>query len=153
MDTQGQNVTQLLIAWRAGDHRAMEDLAPLLQRELRLIASRYMAGERVGHILQATALVNEAYLRLIDWKNVEWQNRAQFFAIASQIMRRILVDYARLQHRKKRGGNACKCRYRTLPVSLSREPTNWSRWTRPFRRLNRSLQGRVVSLNCGSLGG
>jgi len=71
-----------------------------------------MAGERPGHVLQATALVNEAYLKLIDCKNVEWQNRAQFFAIASQIMRHILVDYARSQHREKRGGNA-------VQVSLS----------------------------------
>ena len=112
MDTPQRDITQLLIAWRAGDHGAMEDLAPVLQRELRRIAAYYMAGERVGHVLQATALVNEAYLRLIDWKNVEWQSRAQFFAIASQIMRRILVDYARVQHREKRGGNV-------LQVSLS----------------------------------
>ena len=112
MDTPQRDITQLLIAWRAGDHGAMEDLAPALQRELRRIAAHYMAGERVGHVLQATALVNEAYLRLIDWKNVEWQSRAQFFAIASQIMRRILVDYARVQHREKRGGNV-------LQVSLS----------------------------------
>jgi len=104
MDTQGRNVTQLLIAWRAGDRGAIDDLAPLLQRELRLIASRYMAGERVGHILQATALVNEAYLRLIDWKNVQWQNRSHFFGVAAQLMRRILVDYARSRLYDKRGG-------------------------------------------------
>src|SRR5260370_38681960 len=91
----------------------MEELAPILQQELHRAASRYMAGERRGHLLQTTALVNEAYLRLIDWKNVQWQSRAHFFAMASQIMRRILVDYARTQHREKRGGKA-------VQVSLSK---------------------------------
>jgi RNA polymerase sigma-70 factor (ECF subfamily) len=91
----------------------MEDLAPILHKELHRVASRYMAGERRGHILQTTALVNEAYLRLIDWKNVQWQNRAHFFAMASQIMRRILVDYARTRLREKRGGDA-------VVVSLSK---------------------------------
>jgi RNA polymerase sigma factor (TIGR02999 family) len=84
----------------------MEKLAPVLEEELHRVASRYLAGERRGHILQTTALVNEAYLRLIDWKHVEWQNRAQFFATAAQMMRHILVDYARAQHREKRGGSA-----------------------------------------------
>jgi RNA polymerase sigma factor (TIGR02999 family) len=107
-----RDITQLLIAWRAGNQQALDDLAPRLQRELRRIAAHYMAGERAGHVLQATALVNEAYLRLIDWKNVEWQSRAQFFGIASQMMRRILVDYARAQQAEKRGGDA-------LQVSLS----------------------------------
>jgi RNA polymerase sigma factor (TIGR02999 family) len=112
MDTPAPNITELLIAWRGGDQQAFENLAPILQRELHRVASYQMAGERPGHILRATALVNEVYLRLIDWENVQWQSRAQFFAIASQIMRRILVDYARVQHREKRGGNA-------LQVSLS----------------------------------
>jgi RNA polymerase sigma factor (TIGR02999 family) len=98
------NVTELLVAWGGGDQAAMEHLAPVLQQELHRVASRHLAGERRGHILQATALVNEVYLRLIDWKNAQWQNRAQFFAMASQMMRHILVDYARAQHREKRGG-------------------------------------------------
>lgn len=80
--------------------------------ELHRLAKRYMAGERQGHILQTTALVNEAYMRLVDWKNVEWQSRAHFFGMAAQIMRRILVDFARTQQREKRGGRA-------LVVSLS----------------------------------
>jgi RNA polymerase sigma-70 factor (ECF subfamily) len=105
-------ITQLLIAWGGGDLAAMEQLAPVLQQELHRVASRHLAAEPRGHILQATALVNEAYLRLIDWKNVRWQNRAQFFAVASQMMRHILVDYARAQHREKRGGSA-------VQVSLS----------------------------------
>ena len=90
----------------------MHLLAPVVQGELHRLAARYMAGERPGHILQTTALVNEAYLRLVDWKSVRWQNRAHFFGIAAQMMRRILVDFARAQHRSKRGGD-------TLQVSLS----------------------------------
>ena len=100
------DITQLLVAWGGGDLAAMEQLSILLQQELHRVASRHLAAERRGHILQTTALVNEAYLRLIDWKNVRWQNRAQFFAMASQVMRHILVDYARAQHRDKRGGGA-----------------------------------------------
>jgi RNA polymerase sigma-70 factor, ECF subfamily len=100
------DITQLLVAWGGGDLAAMEQLSIVLQQELHRVASRHLAAERRGHILQTTALVNEAYLRLIDWKNVRWQNRAQFFAMASQVMRHILVDYARSQHRDKRGGGA-----------------------------------------------
>jgi len=100
------DITQLLIAWGGGDLAAMEQLAVILQQELHRVASGHLAAERRGHILQTTALVNEAYLRLIDWKNVQWRNRAQFFAMASQLMRHILVDYARAQHRDKRGGHA-----------------------------------------------
>jgi RNA polymerase sigma-70 factor, ECF subfamily len=100
------DITQLLVAWGGGDLGAMEQLSILLQQELHRVASRHLAAERRGHILQTTALVNEAYLKLIDWKNVRWQNRAQFFAMASQVMRHILVDYARAQHRDKRGGGA-----------------------------------------------
>lgn len=106
------NVTGLLIAWGEGDRGAGEALAPILERELHRVAARYMAGERGGHVLQATALVNEAYLRLIDWKNVQWQSRAHFFGVAAQMMRRILVDYARTRQAGKRGGDA-------MQVSLS----------------------------------
>jgi len=106
------NITQLLIAWNGGDETAMQDLAPVVYRELHRLAARFMANERPGHLLQTTALVNEAYLRLVDWKAVRWQNRAHFFGMAAQMMRRILVDFARTQHRQKRGGAA-------LHVSLS----------------------------------
>ena len=92
---------------------ALDQLTPLVHTELQRIARRYMAAERPGHILQTTALVNEAYLRLIDWKNVEWQSRAHFFGLAAQIMRHILVDFARAQGREKRGGGA-------LHVSISK---------------------------------
>jgi len=90
-----QEITRLLVAWNNGDAAALEQLTPLVHRELRRLAKRYMAGECPGHMLQTTALVNEAYLRLIDWRNVEWQNRAHFFGLAAQLMRRILVDFAR----------------------------------------------------------
>ncbi len=97
-------ITQLLVAWNNGDALALDQLMPLVHRELHRIARRYMAAERPGHILQTTALINEAYLRLIDWKNVAWQNRAHFFGLAAQVMRHILVDFARAQAREKRGG-------------------------------------------------
>ena len=101
-------ITQLLVAWNKGDAVALDQLTPLVHTELHRIARRYMAAERPDHILQTTALVNEAYLRLIDWKNVEWQSRAHFFGLAAQIMRHILVDFARAQAREKRGGGGLK---------------------------------------------
>ncbi|MGB8507726.1 MAG: sigma-70 family RNA polymerase sigma factor [Pyrinomonadaceae bacterium] len=88
-------VTELLQAWSAGDREALERLTPIVHAELHRIARRYISRERPGHTLQPTALVNEAYLRLIDWKNVRWQNRAHFFGVSAQLMRRILVDFAR----------------------------------------------------------
>jgi RNA polymerase sigma-70 factor (ECF subfamily) len=97
------DITKLLIAWGDGDQAALDALMPLVQQELHRLAVRYMADERPGHVLQATALVNEAYVRLVDWKDVRWQNRAHFFAMAAQIMRRVLVDMARARERAKRG--------------------------------------------------
>ena len=101
-------VTLLLQAWSEGDQDALDKLAPLVYEELHRLAQHYMTQERAGHTLQTTELVNEAYLRLIDWKNVRWQNRAHFFGVAAQLMRRILVDFARARHSVKRGGNACR---------------------------------------------
>jgi RNA polymerase sigma factor (TIGR02999 family) len=98
-------VTQLLLEWKAGDDNAFEKLAPVVYAELRRMARRYMAGERSGHTLQPSALVNEAFLKLIDSRRVGWQNRAHFFAISAQLMRRILVDFARRKRDQKRGGN------------------------------------------------
>jgi RNA polymerase sigma factor (TIGR02999 family) len=97
-------ITQLLRAWSDGDRAALDELIPLVQAELHRLARRYMSQERPGHTLQTTALVNEAYLRLIDWEAVKWQNRAHFFGVAAQLMRRILVDFARSRNRSKRGG-------------------------------------------------
>ena len=99
-------VTQLLMAWNDGDQSALERLIPLVHAELRRIARRYMRNERVGHTLQTSALINEAYLRLIDAQQVRWENRAHFFGIAAQLMRRVLVDFARSRSYKKRGGGA-----------------------------------------------
>jgi RNA polymerase sigma-70 factor, ECF subfamily len=94
----------LLRAWSDGDRGALDRLTPIVYNELRRLARRYMTGERLGHSLQATALVNEAYLRLVDYKGMQWQNRAHFFAVSAQLMRRILVDHAR-RHNLKRGGD------------------------------------------------
>ncbi len=101
-----KEVTQLLIAWSNGEEEALEKLVPLIYDELRRIARRYMKREPAGHTLQTTALVNEAYLRLIEQKGMKWQNRAHFFAISAQLMRRILVSMARARHADKRGGEA-----------------------------------------------
>jgi len=101
-----QEITQLLLAWSDGDQAALEKLTPLVYAELHRLAKGYMFGERPGHALQTTALINEAYLRLIDWKNVRWRSRAHFFGVAAQVMRRILVDFARARHYTKRGGAA-----------------------------------------------
>ncbi len=96
-------VTQLLEAWSDGDTNALERLAPLVHGELHRLARGYMRRERAGHLLQTSALINEAYVRLIDWKNSCWQNRAQFFGVAAQMMRRILVDFARRRPRAEVG--------------------------------------------------
>ena len=101
-----KEISQLLLAWSDGDESALEQLAPLVHEELHRLAHHYMRGERRGHTLQTSALVNEAYLRLIDWKNARWQNRAHFFAVSAQLMRRILVDFARDKQRLKRGAGA-----------------------------------------------
>jgi RNA polymerase sigma-70 factor, ECF subfamily len=98
------NVTQLLVDWSNGDQAALAELTPLVDSELRRLASYYMRGERRGHTLQTSPLVNEAYLRLIDQKNIQWQNRAHFFGVAAQLMRHILIDHARQHQYIKRGG-------------------------------------------------
>jgi RNA polymerase sigma factor (TIGR02999 family) len=96
-------ITGLLLAWRQGEESALAQLVPLVEAELQRLAHRYLAGERQGHTLQTTALVNEAYLRLIDWKSVEWQDRAHFFGVAARLMRYILVGYAKRKPRYKAG--------------------------------------------------
>ena len=101
-----EDITQLLLAWNEGDAQALDRLMPLVHHELHLLAHRYMAGERPGHPLQTTALVNEAYLRLVDSSRVRWQSRAHFFAVSATLMRRILVDVARARKQLKRGGDA-----------------------------------------------
>ena len=99
-------ITQLLAKWREGNQSALDELYPLLYDEMHRLARRYMSRERKGHTLQTTALINEAYVRLVDQKNVPWANRSHFFAISAQIMRRILIDHARRHQYAKRGGGA-----------------------------------------------
>jgi RNA polymerase sigma-70 factor (ECF subfamily) len=116
-----RNITQLLAAWSAGDRAALDALIPIVYDELRRQASRYLRRERPGHTLQTTALINEAYLRLVDQKSMRWQNRAQFFGIAAQLMRRILVDHARARQRAKRGGSDVRVSL-TDATSITKDP-------------------------------
>ncbi len=114
-------VTQLLQAWSAGDQEALEKLTPLVYAELHRAARRYMAGESSQHTLQTTALINEVYLRLVDFQYLSWQNRAHFFGICAQLMRRILIDFARSRRNQKRGG-AVVCLPRDEALMVSSEP-------------------------------
>ncbi len=107
-----EGVTGLLLAWNDGDESALEKLVPVVYQELHRLAKRQMQRERPDHSLQTTALINEAYLRLVDLRNVQWQNRAHFFALCARLMRRILVDFARSRHYAKRGGGR-------QPISLN----------------------------------
>jgi RNA polymerase sigma factor (TIGR02999 family) len=112
MTNSSHEVTQLLQAWSDGNAEALDQLTPLVYEELHRLARHYMRGERPDHSLQITELLNEAFVRLVDWKNVHWKNRAHFFGVAAQMMRRILVDFARARNYAKRGGG-------TVRVSLS----------------------------------
>jgi RNA polymerase sigma factor (TIGR02999 family) len=114
-----KEVTQLLLAWSQGDRSALEELMPLVYDELHRMARRYMVREQAAHTLQTTALVNEAYLRMVDLRKVQWQNRAHFFAVSAQLMRRILVDFARSRNYQKRGGGRRRV---TLDESLEVSP-------------------------------
>jgi RNA polymerase sigma factor (TIGR02999 family) len=106
--SSSSQVTELLVRWRDGDREALDSLLPLVYDELRRIARHYLQGERSGHTLQSTALVNEAYVRMVAQDFPQWQNRAHFFAVAAQLMRQILVDHARSHRASKRGGNVYK---------------------------------------------
>jgi RNA polymerase sigma factor (TIGR02999 family) len=101
--TPPHDLTQLLVECRQGNRAALDELMPVVYAELQALAKRYLSGERIGHTLQSTALVHEAYLKLVDQRNVQWQNRAHFFGVAAQMMRRLLVDHARRRNRAKRG--------------------------------------------------
>ena len=103
---QNSEITEMLLDWSNGSHAALEELMPVVYKELHKLAARYLRHERQNHSLQTTALIHEAYIKLIDQKNVNWQNRSHFFAVSSQMMRRILVDHARTKQRQKRGGIA-----------------------------------------------
>lgn len=143
-----KEITRLLADWGRGDREALEKLAPLVHAELRRIARRQMSGERPGHTLQATALVNEAYLRLAGHEGFEWHDRAHFFAVCAQVMRHILIDHARAHSRDKRGGGA-------VHVSLDEAAVLGGGQAAEFLALNEALRaleavdpqkGRIVEL-------
>jgi RNA polymerase sigma factor (TIGR02999 family) len=121
-EPSANDITKLLLEWSGGEQSALERLIPLVYDELHRLAKRHMSHERAGHPLQTTALVNEAYLRLIETNQMGWQNRAHFFAVSAQLMRRILVDFARSRSRVKRGANARRVSLdQALEISQERE--------------------------------
>lgn len=148
MKSRKPNITQLLAAWNQGDENALAQLTPLVYRELHRLAHAYLAGERRGHVLQTTGLVNEAFVRLIDWQQVEWKDRAHFYGVAAALMRHILVQFAREQQTTKRGGQ-------NIRVSLSEAATVGTRHDPDLVALDDALttlekldprQARVVEL-------
>lgn len=144
-----QNITRMLKDWSAGDTRALDRLLPFVYEELRRQASRYLRGERNDHTLQTTDLVHEAYFKLINQKSVDWQNRAHFYAIAAQAMRRILVDYARTRKRKKRGGDQVKLQLdQTIEVPAKQRSVDLVALDEALNRLAQfdERQARIVEL-------
>lgn len=143
-----QNVTQLLIGWSQGDKEALDKLVPLVYDELRRQAARYLRRERVGHTLQTTALIHEAYVRLVDQKNVHWQNRAHFFGIAAQLMRRILVDHARTKKRAKRGGSDIRVSFSEATLKAKDQDLDIVALDEALERLAKldEQQSRIVEL-------
>jgi len=123
-DVPSHDVTRLLARWKDGDEAALQQLVPIVHEELRRLARRQMAGERPGHTLQPTALVNEAYLRLVNLKQMQWQNRAHFFAMGARLMRRILVDFARSRGYRKRGGGAKQVSFTQALEVAEGQPTD-----------------------------
>ena len=124
VDVPSHDVTRLLARWTDGDEAALQQLVPIVHEELRRLARRQMAGERPGHTLQPTALVNEAYLRLVNLKQMQWQNRAHFFAMGARLMRRILVDFARSRGYQKRGGGAKQVSFTEALEVAEGQPTD-----------------------------
>ncbi len=141
-------ITGLLVDWSNGDQTALEKLLPLVEQELHRLAHSYMRRENPDHTLQTTALVNEAYLKLIDQKKTRWQNRAHFFGIAAQIMRRILLNYARDQHREKRGGKAVQVSLSKVAVVCVEKPEELIALDEALKRLAMidERKARVVEL-------
>jgi len=147
-DQTRADVTRLLVLWTRGNQQAMEDLLPLVYDELRKLARRYLQRERPGHTLQSTALVHEAYLRMIDQHDVSWQGRAHFFGIAAQMMRRILVDHARGRDAAKRGAGACKLTLDEDLLAPAERDINLVALDQALDALSKldSQQGRIVEL-------
>jgi RNA polymerase sigma-70 factor, ECF subfamily len=123
-ESDSRDVTVLLHAWRRGEEHALDKLMPLIYGELRQIAHRFMAREQPGHTLQTTAIVNEAYLRLIDASQIEWKDRAHFFGVSANMMRRVLVEFARSRGREKRGGDIRKVEIDEAVLNLPRQETD-----------------------------
>ena len=148
MAQTSQNVTQLLIGWSNGDREALDALLPVVYQELRKQAANYLRRERVGHTLQTTALIHEAYLKLVDQKNVHWQNRAHFFGIAAQLMRRILVDHARTKKRAKRGGSNIRVSFNEANVLAPSQNLDIVALDEALERLSEidEQQSRIVEL-------
>jgi RNA polymerase sigma factor (TIGR02999 family) len=150
-DSAPADVTLLLREWQHGSRPALERLIPLVYAELHTLASRYMSRERPGHTLQTTALINEAYVKLVGQRQVDWQNRAHFFGIAAQVMRRILVDHARHDGRLKRGGDAPRIPIQEVNPASAQPPINAVDAYALDRALTRlealdPHQGRIVEL-------
>jgi len=143
-----QEVTQLLADWGKGDRSALDKLFPLVHSELRRIAQRQMSQERPGHTLQATALVNEAYMKLAGQQGFDWQNRAHFFAVCAQVMRHILIDHARAHAREKRGGGAVKVSLNDALVVADDQASHFIALDEALRVLERldPQKGKIIEL-------
>jgi len=142
------NVTQLLVAWGKGDQHAFDALMPEVRKELHRLAAHYMAEEPAGHDLKPTALINEAYLRLVDWKNIQWADRAHFFGMAANMMRRVLVDYARSRDRLKRGGEAIQVSFTeaaNVPVPQSADVLALDKALRELEKID-SRKSQIVEM-------
>jgi RNA polymerase sigma factor (TIGR02999 family) len=142
------NVTQLLVAWGKGDQHAFDALMPEVRKELHRLAAHYMAEEPPGHDLQPTALINEAYLRLVDWKNIQWADRAHFFGMAANMMRRVLVDYARSRDRLKRGGEAIQVSFTeaaNVPIPQSADVLALDKALRELEKID-SRKSQIVEM-------
>jgi RNA polymerase sigma factor (TIGR02999 family) len=153
MEPSPREITQMLIAWSRGDREALDNLMPVVYAELRRQAARHLRRERAGHTLQTTDLIHEAYLRLVDQKNVQWQNRAHFFAVAARLMRHILVDHARRRHRAKRGGSGIALPLEEgLAVAAGKSDVDLLELDEALTRLAAfdDRQGQIVELRCFS---
>src|SRR3954466_9535395 len=146
-EESNQDVSELLIAWSGGDGDALDRLTPIVYHELRRLARHYMQQERAGHTLQSTALVHEAYTRLVNYKRMQWQSRAHFFAVAAQLMRRILVEHARTRLATKRGGKAVQISIDNFGVTQPR-PVDLMTLDRALSELEQADEraGRIVEL-------
>jgi RNA polymerase sigma factor (TIGR02999 family) len=148
MPQTAENITELLVGYSRGDKDALDKLMPIVYDELRRQAARYLRREQVGHTLQTTALIHEAYVRLVDQHNVQWQNRAHFFGIAAQMMRRILVDHARTKKRAKRGGSGIRVSLADANVAVASQDLDVVAVDEALNRLAEidEQQSRVVEL-------